>query len=360
MAGRYRRVGAALLLLQILSLLQPLCVVWGLPVGSEGKTRRWLFVATHEIDRRDLWQSGGGRINILQNVVGKARAKFPRRSMILFSSENDDIKSSIASTWINRKKFFVAAVTLMLSSSILLEIYSRIGTLFIKDDSPRDKLLPPSVTSNIQHATLVFHGSGGQDAYTDALMEQLRKGDPSQYTQMVEWSLYSSNIFQASFNGERIGQMAAKELVDLFPKGNNLQTVHLIGVSVGCFAADSAARRLKQILDDSHGTSSSTRPFVQLTLLDPFTQRGIFGLGYGNQVFGVAADYTQQYLNTDDPVPSTNAPLLNSVCYDITNLRPENIFGHDWPVIYYCQSDQCGKVMVQKEQQQAVGSVVVL
>ena len=81
---------------------------------------------------------------------------------------------------------------------------------------------------------------------------------------------------------------------------------------------------------------------MRLTLLDPFTQRGIFDFGYGNRSFGKSADYTEQYLNTDDPVPSTNSPLKNCVCYDITKLRPESIFGHDWPVAYYGRSGNVG------------------
>lgn len=30
------------------------------------------------------------------------------------------------------------------------------------------------------------------------------------------------------------------------------------------------------------------------------------------------ADFFEQYLNSDDPVPSTNDPLPNSVTYDVT------------------------------------------
>jgi hypothetical protein len=93
----------------------------------------------------------------------------------------------------------------------------------------------------------------------------------------------------------------------LIKQASNLKTIHLIGISVGSFAANAAAVECKASPKDK-------RPFIQLTLLDPFTQRGIFDFGYGNRVFGKSADYAQQYLNTDDPVPSTNAPLDNTVC----------------------------------------------
>ncbi|KAL3911495.1 MAG: hypothetical protein SGILL_007259 [Bacillariaceae sp.] len=189
-------------------------------------------------------------------------------------------------------------------------------------------------------------------------MQRLRKNEPSEFNEIVDWSKYSTNIFQASYNGERIGTLAAKELLS---NGNadKLETIHVIGISVGSFCADAAVRELKKQRSSTDG-SQQQRPFVQLTLLDPFTQRGIFGIGYGNKVFGKSADYTQQYLNTDDPVPSTNAPLENAVCYDITNLRPENVFGHDWPVAYYGKSEECGKVNVSKDQQSDRGVVVEL
>ena len=108
-----------------------------------------------------------------------------------------------------------------------------------------------------------------------------------------------------------------------------LKAVHLIGISVGAFAADEACAAIKS----SRLGNSIT---CQLTLLDPFQQRGVIGTGYGNANFGKTADYAIHYLNTDDPVPSTNEPLTKHCSVvDITNLRPEKLFGHDWPVVYY-------------------------
>lgn len=42
-------------------------------------------------------------------------------------------------------------------------------------------------------------------------------------------------------------------------------------------------------------------PHIRLSLLDPFTQRGILGTKYGTRVFGSEADYCEHYMNTDDP-----------------------------------------------------------
>jgi hypothetical protein len=339
-----------------------------LPVDRGGELHRTCIAHCRQIkisllgryDRGKQISDGSFSFSTTRAAVYKASSPSSLSSRSLrFAIKKDDNHSSASSVWMNRKNFFVVVASLFVSSSLLLEVYSRIGAWLIWDDKPESKLLPPPHSPAIQHATIVFHGSGGQDSYTEALMQRLVKENPSQYNQIVEWTKYSSNIFQASYNGERIGRLAANELLDLLPDDSNIQTIHLIGISVGSFAADAAARELVRNLN-AEASHTTSRPFIQLTLLDPFTQRGIFGFGYGNRVFGAFADYTQQYMNTDDPVPSTNEALQNSVCYDITHLRPKGIFGHDWPVVYYGKSDECGKVMVQKDEQQAKGSVVLL
>ena len=233
----------------------------------------------------------------------------------------------------SKKNFLLALGAAVVSLPAVLEVYSRFGTS-ISDSEP---LFPPPENGSwaeVEHATLVFHGASGEDQFTDDLMNKLQSSKNSEYSSMIEWSQFSSNILQASFNGQRIGRKAASQLIKQAP---NLKSVHLIGVSVGSFAADVASVEF-------NSSKEKNRPYVQLTLLDPFTQRGIFGLGYGNRLFGKSADYAQQYLNTDDPVPSTNAPLNNLVCYDITGIRPDEIFGHDWPICYYARKGDVGLV----------------
>lgn len=283
--------------------------------------------------------------------------------------------------WLTRKKFLIAAVFLIVPP-ILLEAYSRVGAFAIgspegvKEGDTSKVLgnesysfLPPPQNmewDNVEHATIVFHGAGGQDSYTDELMKRLetdaRPSSKSCYSHIVDWGEYSTNILQASYNGQRIGKLVARELLARSKTSNtNLKTIHFIGISVGAFCADAAVDEVKRNLEG--GTDAA--PFVQLTLLDPFQQRGIFGVGYGNRVFGKSADYAEQFLNTDDPVPSTNKPLKNTVCYDVTNLRPETIFGHDWPLVYYARSDRCGKLAIEYQGNDGsrltqTGSVIVL
>ncbi len=302
----------------------------------------------------------------------------------LFAGNNDD-KAKLTMGLFTRKRFILASLFLLVPS-ILVEAYSRFGALSIpekKNDATREKSTDDKYSSfvpspkhtewdKVETVTIVFHGAGGEDAYTDELMKNLEGGtgstsSPQQsYNHIVNWSGYSANLFQASFNGQKVGRITARELLEQIPS-NKLTAIHFIGISVGAFAADAAVNEVKKIFESSNkwkNTKTDTLPFVQLTLLDPFQQRGIFGVGYGNNEFGKSADYAQQYLNTDDPVPSTNKPLKNTVCYDVTNLRPESIFGHDWPLVYYARSHRCGKIEMANQANESKrdmeGSVIVL
>lgn len=207
-----------------------------------------------------------------------------------------------AGSFLTRSAFFKLLGGGIFSFPLLLELYSRVGSFGVK--LSQDNLKPPDTGTwnDVEHATIVFHGAGGQDQYTDALMERLSSQSASSsdkskyYSTMIEWSEYSSNILQASFNGAELGRQVATKLLENAP---NLKTIHLIGISVGSFAADAAAGKLK-------AATTEQQPYLQMTFLDPFTQKGILGLEYGNREFGSHADFAQQYLNTDDPVPSTN------------------------------------------------------
>lgn len=272
----------------------------------------------------------------------------------------------------SRRNFLVIAGRAVLSSPVLLEAYSRIGSLFV-DMSDDDLVPPPPAPSSwreVEDVTIVFHGAGGQDGYTDELMTRLKdrqkdvggdaKSRPtSRHSYIVDWSAHSTNLFQASYNGEKIGRDLARRLLRQQP---GIKTIHLIGISVGAFAANAAASEIKRGTAPDGRTASAAAaapPFVQLTLLDPFTQRGIFGWGYGNRNFGRTADYTEQFLNTDDPVPSTNAPLQYAVCYDVTGLRPADIFGHDWPLVYYARSKTVGHLRLGGERQRREAGTVL-
>lgn len=354
-----------------------------------------LFVSTHSLPVCDMILKRGSP-TLRARIGGRESSGFglkrktreltgrTRSTSTLFSGKSDgSSKSKLGS--LSRKSFILTGIFLLLPP-IFLEAYSRIGTFMIpdetntlKEDKQYSSFLPaPQHTdwAEIESLAVVFHGAGGQDAYTDELMKNLDSATKSNsnlkqssYNHIVEWSDYSSNILQASFNGEKVGKLTAKKLLEQMTNPNNkLSTIHIIGISVGAFAADAAVNELKENFK-VNSTRRQTKetgetPFVQLTLLDPFQQRGVFGVRYGENEFGKSADYAEQYLNTDDPVPSTNKPLKNAVCYDVTNLRPDDIFGHDWPLVYYARSDRCGRLRIRNQQPESskgkTGSVIVL
>ena len=97
-------------------------------------------------------------------------------------------------------------------------------------------------------------------------------------------------------------------------------------------------------------TTADARPeprgHARLTLLDPFTARGVLEVplqrSWGMAHYGEAADYCEVFVNTDDPVPSTNGlAFKHAVTYDVTGntLRaawqpPPGETMHGWPVAY--------------------------
>eukprot|EP00592_Proboscia_alata_P014330 CAMPEP_0194393058 /NCGR_PEP_ID=MMETSP0174-20130528/123082_1 /TAXON_ID=216777 /ORGANISM="Proboscia alata, Strain PI-D3" /LENGTH=342 /DNA_ID=CAMNT_0039188693 /DNA_START=566 /DNA_END=1595 /DNA_ORIENTATION=- len=166
-------------------------------------------------------------------------------------------------------------------------------------------------------------------------MQELKQ-DNEKFLCVWDWSEFRGNVFTAAFDSECVGEGAA-EALDVSSKNNQLSakitSVHSIGVSVGAFAANAFARKYKAQYPESH---------VKLTLLDPFTGRGLFGPNYGRDNFGLDVDVAEQYMNTDDPVPTTNSPLPLCKVYDVTDADERNTFVppkgesmHTWPLVYY-------------------------
>jgi hypothetical protein len=229
----------------------------------------------------------------------------------------------------------------------------------------------PAATATIpSDIILIFHGAGGPDQFTDELQSTIEqralkddndnKNTPKRQTivQTLNWQEYSGSLLTAALNGEMYGQSTAKSLWKLYSKDSrgqgeeasaSIRSVHCIGVSVGAFAANACATELCSLRKDVHvsqseSESSSSSPYVRLTLLDPFTSRGVMGSGYGSKNFGLHADYAEQYLNTDDPVPTTNDPLPLCACIDVTGaperdgfVLPENESMHCWPLVYFAR-----------------------
>ena len=150
-----------------------------------------------------------------------------------------------------------------------------------------------------------------------------------------DWRPWRGNLLRTAVDSQRIGKIIGKQLADL-----NLDVdIHVVGISAGAFAADSCLNEFYRIRKVNNSKYKST---TRLTLLDPFTSRGIFGHGFGIKNFGKTADFCEQFMNTDDPVPSTNSPVLNAHTYDITYCKQRDSFTplkgdsmHSWPTAFY-------------------------
>ena len=311
-------------------------------------------------------------------LVFSAATTLPRGGAFSFGGPTDRLDPDVGDGGdfgkgkASRRRLILGALGALSTIPIAAEAYSRrlYDTRAGKGIEDRDLLIrPEGGWERLEEMTVVFHGAGGPDGYTDELLAALRKETEQGregvcHMQMVNWTDWSGNLLQSSFDGQRVGKRVASDLKAMAPR---LKSLHAIGISVGGFAADACVREMKGPLSFTSPPSSSSHDdlddtgrdgvFCQLTLLDPFAQRGVLDPGYGNREFGRSADYAQMVLNTDDPVPSTNRPLRHCAVTDVTPLRPPEVFGHDWPLIYFSRSGRVG--LVGKTDQKDRGTVLV-
>ena len=230
---------------------------------------------------------------------------------------------------------------------------------------------------------LIFPGAGGPDILTAELESALKSWDISvgelttpRRVATVDWSEYTGSLLTAAYESETVGEACAEALWGRYDESSSSagekrgegegeaavarrpppRSVHAIGISVGGFAASSFARETCRLRDDERSAADRGEDlggggrsgnghratYVRLTLLDPFTSRGITGSRYGPTNFGRDVDFAEQYLNTDDPVPTTNDPLPLCHCVDVTGsafreafIPPEGDSMHSWPLAYY-------------------------
>ena len=166
---------------------------------------------------------------------------------------------------------------------------------------------------------LIFPGAGGPDQYTDKVLNEVSKGDYKKgikrYVRSYDWRQWRGNFLRASFDGQNVGDLVCSKLAAEQSSKGPIDSVHIVGVSVGSFAADSCINAFKR-------ESTTSGPIsTRLTLLDPFQSRGVFGYGWGRKNFGKNADVVVQVVNTDDVVPNTSDSLENAFVYDITGSK---------------------------------------
>lgn len=244
------------------------------------------------------------------------------------------------------------------------EFFSSIKSFSSSSNSNDDD--DPILTKDI---VLIFPGAGGPDQFTDALEKKIIQCDleagvtsdsfvhqvqpkeqrQKRFVRVLDWSKYRGSIISAAYDSEAVGEGIVEACFQYFKtiaktadnndekkNSNNelcFRSVHCIGISVGSFGANQCAQLMKEMNLSSN---------VRLDLMDPFTQRGITCNFYGSQNFGRNVDMACQFLNTDDPVPSTNDALPFCATIDVTQsierenfIPPQGESMHTWPLVYF-------------------------
>ena len=230
-------------------------------------------------------------------------------------------------------------------SSRLTKIQNAVATKFQSTVGPQlHGADTDGATLTTKDITIIFPGAGGRDAISDELEESLRRLSSSDdaFVTTFDWQEHRGTVLTAAYGSETVGETVGKCLCEM-PKNtlSGIRSVHCIGISVGSFAANGMAREIFSRRGSAKGAYAPS-PYVRLTLLAPFTSRGVTGSSYGPSEFGKNADYAVQYMTEDDPVPTTDKILPQCIRYDITSSKTKDEFVlpdgesmHCWPVAYY-------------------------
>lgn len=97
-----------------------------------------------------------------------------------------------------------------------------------------------------------------------------------------DWSAWVGNLFRAAYDSEHVGKVVGNQVAEVINNSAERSTrnVHVIGISVGAFAANAFLSTI------TAKVSKTKKVYRRLTLLDPFTSKGIFGAAYGPRQFG--------------------------------------------------------------------------
>lgn len=190
--------------------------------------------------------------------------------------------------------------------------------------------LPPRA-ADVTGLLLIVHGSGDSAGDWPAEVQQAiaDRFDNGTGWDVVayDWNPYAADKRTASETGLDIGRQVGELLA---ADGHRYETIHFLAHSVGAFVAHGAVQ--------AYAAAADAPARIHLTLLDPFTLRGLNGIQYGSRHFGLDADFAEVYCNTDDPVPSTNTPLAHAHNFDVTAAGGRTATGADahwWPVVWY-------------------------
>lgn len=258
----------------------------------------------------------------------------------------------------DRRNFKLIFLLSLISLETSSEIFVRIPPEILYGSAPVPIV---SIAKEDTNDVIIFPGAGGPDRYTDQLKQNILASDKKKGIKrpvyVYDWLKWRGNFIRAAFDSQNVGRTIGTQLAEQSPKLKNIQ---VIGISVGAFAADSCAKAYKELAEHP-GT-------VHLTLLDPFTSKGIFGYGWGLKNFGAGIDVVEQYMNADDQVPTTNDPVLNAYTFDVTASEDKKQFQdnyHSWPVAYLAnhwetEVDGEGNILEPAEEKEPKGGVAVV
>ncbi|MGI9309787.1 MAG: hypothetical protein ACR2P6_11030 [Gammaproteobacteria bacterium] len=222
------------------------------------------------------------------------------------------------------KKIFIWIVGLPLVAALGLELYTRLPT--------RAEIPPLNLPADTQYAVLFLHGTNGKDEpllieAAETVKQQL--GDqPGVAIRYIVWSPWSDNRLRAGINGRKIGKQLGQELADL----PELKYLRLIVHSAGAYTLTP--------LCEAYRNNAAEPGHLEMTYLDGMGIRGGWDYFYGYRHYGECADFSMAIINTDETVPGTNAPLVQSYNIDVTahparQTIGSDLDGHHWPIRYF-------------------------
>ena len=184
------------------------------------------------------------------------------------------------------------------------------------------------ISNDINELIILIHGKGDNpSSWAEGFAAELEKNilTSQQQAVTVDWGQYSNDLFRSTLNGRRIGHDIGSKLV----RNNKLQRLHLIGHSAGSFVVYGICEIVRK---------KRAEVFIQTSYLDPVSIYGGIDWGYGTRNFGSCANISDAYIDRDDGVPGSNAPLDYPHTFDVTALKNGASFNgspHVWPIEYY-------------------------
>ena len=220
------------------------------------------------------------------------------------------------------KKALIFFVLLLSALVIAFEAYCR---------WPSDtRLDAPVAKTSTTELYLLFHGTNGSmDPYwleLAKILDESTRDSPHIQVENFIWSPWSDNQFRAASHGSSIGN----DLGEKMAQWPSLEKIHLFASSAGSYLIEPFCNAIRSNRNDNIQ--------IFMTFLDPIGIMGSWDYSYGYRNYGRCADYAEVYLNTDDPVPGTNAPAEFAYNIDVTEASGQTGFeagGHVWPVQYY-------------------------